>query len=108
MNDTDSRINPVYIKAAIKAHYPEIELKENKSSNDTLNESTSNSLTADEYRRKEPPHLDAHGGNDVDFMDAMEFAKDYARYVASIACQEFLDTTLPQESIDEFLKDFGL
>ena len=27
MNDTDSRINPVYIKAAIKAHYPEIELK---------------------------------------------------------------------------------
>jgi hypothetical protein len=27
MLDTDSRINPVYIKAAIKAHYPEIELK---------------------------------------------------------------------------------
>ncbi len=40
-----------------------------------LNESKNGYLSADEFRREESPYFDTHGGNDVDFMDAMQFAQ---------------------------------
>ena len=73
-----------------------------------LNELKNGYLSADEFRREESPYFDAHGGNNVDFMDAMQFAQEYARYVASIALQEFSDQKIDQPMIDKFLSDFNL
>lgn len=70
--------------------------------------STNSKLNIEEYRQEYAPYIKSDSEGKVDFMDAMEFAKEYARYVAEIASQEFLDTTLPKEVIDEFLRDFNI
>lgn len=74
-----------------------------------LHEATTNTkLDVEEYRLEHAPHIKSDSEGKVDFLDAMEFAKEYARYVAEIASQEFLDTTLPKQAIDEFLRDFKI
>lgn len=74
-----------------------------------LREAVANArLNVEEYRTQHAPYIKSDSEGNVDFLDAMEFAKEYARYVAEIACQEFLDITLPKEAIDEFLREFSI
>jgi hypothetical protein len=64
-------------------------------------------MDVQEYKEREYPHI--HSWDEtIDYNDMLMFAKDYAKYVATQAVQEFSDTHMPQEAIDEFLIRFKI
>lgn len=74
-----------------------------------LNESLNEGLFMDvqDFNNKEYPHI--HSWDEtIDYNDMLSFAKDYAKYVATLAAQEFMDTDIPKEAIDEFLSKFNI
>jgi len=64
-------------------------------------------MDVQEYKEKEYPHINSWDET-IDYNDMLMFAKDYAKYVATQAVQEFSDTHMPQEAIDEFLNRFKI
>ena len=64
-------------------------------------------MDVQEYKEKEYPHINSWDET-IDYNDMLMFAKDYAKYVASQSIQEFSDTHMPQEAIDEFLNRFKI
>jgi hypothetical protein len=64
-------------------------------------------MDVQEYKEKEYPHINSWD-EIIDYNDMLMFAKDYAKYVASQSIQEFSDTHMPQEAIDEFLNRFKI
>lgn len=64
-------------------------------------------MDVQDFNKKEYPHI--HSWDEtIDYNDMLSFAKDYARYVATKAAQEFTDTDIPQQAIDEFLSQFKI
>ena len=64
-------------------------------------------MDVQDYVKNEYPHLNSWDDT-IDYNDMLSFAKDYAKYVTSQAVQEFTDTHMPQEAIDEFLIRFKI
>ena len=64
-------------------------------------------MDVQDFNKEEYPHI--HSWDEtIDYNDMLSFAKDYARYVATLAAQEFMDTDIPKEAIDEFLSKFNI
>ena len=73
--------------------------------NESLNEGLF--MDVQDFNNKEYPHI--HSWDEtIDYNDMLSFAKDYAKYVATLAAQEFMDTDIPKEAIDEFLAKFNI
>lgn len=64
-------------------------------------------MDVQDFNKEEYPHI--HSWDEtIDYNDMLSFAKDYAKYVATLAAQEFMDTDIPKEAIDEFLSKFNI
>ena len=64
-------------------------------------------MDVQDFNNKEYPHI--HSWDEtIDYNDMLSFANDYAKYVATLAAQEFMDTDIPKEAIDEFLSKFNI
>ena len=64
-------------------------------------------MDVQDFNNREYPYI--HSWDEtIDYNDMLSFAKDYAKYVATLAAQEFMDTDIPKEAIDEFLSKFNI
>ena len=64
-------------------------------------------MDVQDFNNREYPHI--HSWDEtIDYNDMLSFANDYAKYVATLAAQEFMDTDIPKEAIDEFLSKFNI
>ena len=64
-------------------------------------------MDVQEYKEKEYPHINSWDET-IDYNDMLIFAKDYAKYIATEAIQEFSVTDVHQSAIDEFLAKFKI
>jgi hypothetical protein len=64
-------------------------------------------MDVQDFNNKEYPHIHSWDES-IDWNDMLSFAQGYAKYVATLAAQEFTDTDIPKEAIDKFLSKFNI